>query len=98
MDATLYWGFWHPYRDRFDIHADLIGFVKKLDNPSDPEALVEEIVNLMLGVDVAADHAKKCYAAFYSLARSLITTGQMRGMPTSKTLVAQKSAVWWKID
>jgi len=55
MDATLYWGLWHPYRDRFDIHADLTGFIDKLDNPSDPEALVEEIVAMMLAVDITAE-------------------------------------------
>ncbi|MEL6923657.1 MAG: DUF1800 family protein, partial [Bacteroidota bacterium] len=53
IDASIYWGIWHPYRDRFDIHADLIGFIDKLDNPSDPEALVEEVTMLLLAVDVS---------------------------------------------
>ena len=55
-DSFLYWGFWTP---EYLFNIDLLEFVKKLDNPGDPNALLEETCILLLGIHLSEDAKKQ---------------------------------------
>ncbi len=48
-DSLVYWGFWSPIAQ---IPADLVAFTDSLDNPEDPNKLVDQFVLLFFGHDV----------------------------------------------
>ncbi|MDA0194583.1 MAG: DUF1800 domain-containing protein [Bacteroidetes bacterium] len=50
-DSLLYWGFW--ISSEIKINADIIGFVYKLDDPSNPSELLKESATLLLGLDLS---------------------------------------------
>lgn len=48
-DSIVYWGFWSPVEQ---VPADLVAFVDTLDNPGDPNQLIEQIILLLYGLDI----------------------------------------------
>ncbi len=52
-DSLIFWGFWVDETNR--LFADLTEFVKSLDNPSDPDLMIEEAVQLLTGVSLSED-------------------------------------------
>ena len=57
-DSSLYWGFWSD-QERFAVYADIIGFVQKLDAPSDPMAVIDETSQLLLGTEISAQQRER---------------------------------------
>lgn len=51
-DAVLYWGLWTPLDNYF---ADVIQFVHKLDNPQDPNLMIQEIADMIYGIDISIE-------------------------------------------
>ncbi len=47
-DSLLYWGFWTPIRN---LHIPILKFVSALDDPGDPNVLIDDLVELLLGYD-----------------------------------------------
>lgn len=52
------WGLW-SFNDTPTMRLDHINFVKTLDNPSDPNALINEVVDLLLGRQLSDAHKKQ---------------------------------------
>ena len=48
-DSFLYWGLWGDPINR----ADLISFVKQVSNPADPNILLTELAQLLLGIGIS---------------------------------------------
>lgn len=49
-DSLIYWGFWSP---SYQVPADLIRFAEQLDNPEDPNQLLNQCILIFLGLDVS---------------------------------------------
>lgn len=47
------WGFW--ITENLRINADLLAFIETLNNPSDPDELINECQRLMLGIDLSQE-------------------------------------------
>lgn len=53
-DSITYWGFWNPQEP---IPADYVAFAESLDEPGDPNKLIDQIVLLLFGHEIN-DNAK----------------------------------------
>lgn len=51
-DSLTWWGFWSP---NYVAKLQILEFVKKLDNPSDPNLLIGQMENIFLGLPLAED-------------------------------------------
>lgn len=49
-DSLIYWGFWSPSHQ---VPADLVAFSESLDHPEDPNAWIDQVALLFLGVEVS---------------------------------------------
>ena len=49
VDVFLYWGFWSP---NHVVTMDILEYAKTLTNPSDPNAIIDEIQDLYYGLKV----------------------------------------------
>ena len=54
-DSMLYWGYWTPVRL---LNIDTIKFVEEFDDPADPNALINETLEFLLGYDQIDDSVK----------------------------------------
>ena len=52
-DAFIYWGFWNPSGE--GLKANMLDFTDGLENPEDPDALLEEVIQLAMGVDITPE-------------------------------------------
>ena len=51
-DSLIYWGFWTP---AYLLNFDLLDFVDKLDDPENPNELIQECAFLLLGLDISQE-------------------------------------------
>lgn len=49
VDAFIYWGFWSP---NYVVTYDILDFVKSMDAPSDPNALIQQMEDWFLGISL----------------------------------------------
>lgn len=50
IDSFIYWGFW--YEEGGKAELDLLEFTKSLDNPADPNLLIQEVEDLFFGMAI----------------------------------------------
>ncbi|WP_235296437.1 DUF1800 domain-containing protein [Portibacter marinus] len=98
-DSLVYWGFWSPAEQ---IPADLIKFIEGLDHPEDPNLLIDEITELLFGVDIN-DRAK-------ARLKSILLSGQAQdyywteawntyqGNPTETTRMLVENRLKWMMQ
>ncbi len=65
-DSLVYWGFW--VNENIQLPADLLSFVSKLENPQDPNELINESTKLLFGL-------KPTYETFQDL-KNILLSGQ----------------------
>ncbi len=51
-DSLLYWGFWTPGEL---INADVLAFAQRLEDPQDPNRLIDQIVTLCFGLPITQE-------------------------------------------
>ncbi len=56
-DSMIFWGFWVD--NNTQVSADLVAFVEELDHPEDPKLLLEDLIDLLLGMPLGASEIEE---------------------------------------